>query len=937
MPAPRTRRRALRVVRFLNTIALVAIVAASALVSTSAASAAGNQSPGRAIGLPAATAVVRDPATGTVTFVGTSAGAPIGRPAGVSRSARPEEVARAFLADHGAAFGVRDQARELRATRVEPGPQRGSTAHFQQEHRGVPVLGGELNVSMDRAGRILSANGEISPQITVSTAPSVSRTSARDAALSAAAQAHGVPAAGLTATDPALWILDGRLLGGPVAKSPRLVWRMDVTSATRPDIVELVLIDAATGAVAVHFNQVAHAKTRQICDANNLNAKVPCTAPFRRSEGQGPVTGAGSADVNNAYDYAGIVYDFFKNRFGRDSIDGHGMALLQTVRYCDPTQPCPFANAFWNGQQMVYGQDYASADDVVGHEMAHGVTDKTSHLFYWFQSGAINESLSDVFGELIDLSDGVGDDSAGVRWEMGEDLPIGAIRDMSDPGAFGNPDRMTSPNYEPGIDSFDLTVVDSGGVHTNSGVNNKAAFLMTDGGTFNGQTVSGIGINKVAQIYYETDANILTSGSDYEDLFFALQQACQNLVGTAGITSGNCTQVKKAVLAVEMNKQPTVNGAGNFPDVTEAPICPLGQVPNDLFFDNMENPVSGLWAPSGGGTGTNKWESTRDYATSGQFGLYTEDQTARTDTAMEMVSGVAVPATGTTFLRFSQAPDFEYSYDSFGDVFTAADGGVVEYNTGAGWQDAGALFDSNGYYGKIYNTGDNPLGGRNAFTDVTGGYFSSRMNLTPLAGQTVRLRFRVGTDTGNIDGFWFGWLIDDLRVYQCGAGPRPGPTVTNKLRNPGFEFDDDDDASPDGWSRNAGALRTRGTKHGGQNALRFNAVDGDTPFGVGQVVTGLAAGNTYRVTGFVNIPATSRPVNFSVKVQWRKSGGGVISTSIVKSFTSATAGWVSAAKSLTSPANTVGARVVLTQGGTRDPVLGPNAVVLADDFGFKQI
>ena len=71
-------------------------------------------------------------------------------------------------------------------------------------------------------------------------------------------------------------------------------------------------------------------------------------------------------------------------------------------------------------------------------------------------------------------------------------------------------------------------------MHTNSGVNNKAAFLMTDGGTFNGRTVTGIGITKASRIYYEVQTAMLTSGSDYADLASALPQACTNLSGTAG-------------------------------------------------------------------------------------------------------------------------------------------------------------------------------------------------------------------------------------------------------------------------------------------------------------------------------------------------------------------------------------------------------------------
>src|SRR5512142_2424942 len=97
---------------------------------------------------------------------------------------------------------------------------------------------------------------------------------------------------------------------------------------------------------------------------------------------------------------------------------------------------------------MVFGQGYAAADDVVAHELTHAVTQYTSGLYYYMQSGAINESLSDIFGEFVDLTNGRGTDSAAVRWKMGEDLPSGALRDMKDPPSMGAyPDRMTSINY----------------------------------------------------------------------------------------------------------------------------------------------------------------------------------------------------------------------------------------------------------------------------------------------------------------------------------------------------------------------------------------------------------------------------------------------------------------------------------------------------------
>src|SRR4029077_5569896 len=111
---------------------------------------------------------------------------------------------------------------------------------------------------------------------------------------------------------------------------------------------------------------------------------------------------------------------------------------------------------------------------------------------------------------------------------------------------------------------------DNGGVHENSGVNNKAAYLMVDGGTFNGKTVLPLGTTKVAKIYSECQTHLLTSGSDYADLYDALYQGCNNLVGTNSITVGDCQQVRNATDAVEMNLQPVANFN------PEAPVCAAG-------------------------------------------------------------------------------------------------------------------------------------------------------------------------------------------------------------------------------------------------------------------------------------------------------------------------------------------------------------------------
>jgi bacillolysin len=228
----------------------------------------------------------------------------------------------------------------------------------------------------------------------------------------------------------------------------------------------------------------------------------------------------------------------------------------------------------------VYCDGLPVGDDVVGHELTHGVTQNTSNLLYYYQSGAINESLSDVWGEFVDLTNGKGDDSSGVRWLMGEELNsppiVGALRDMQDPTAFGDPDRMSSGNYW-------TAPTDSGGV------NNKAAYLMTDGGSFNGITVASLRIDKTAKIYYEAQTNLLTSGSDFADLHEALYQGCLNLIGTSGIGYNDCLTVRNATDAVEMDMDPAENPAFS-PD---PPMCPYSFKPGTILYSNdLETDVS---------------------------------------------------------------------------------------------------------------------------------------------------------------------------------------------------------------------------------------------------------------------------------------------------------------------------------------------------------
>jgi bacillolysin len=863
--------------------------------------------------------------TGQVRFIGTGTD-PIDRAPGLARTAGAEELARGFLGHYGALYGLTDQASELRTVDNPVADEGGKTVRFQQVHRGIPVMSGELVVNLDAAGNVLAASGEVLPAPQLNVTPSIDAQAAQQQAVELVAKHYRVDADALSTSTPELWIHNPTLIGGPGLRVNSLVWRVEVRSAGEPPIRELVLVHAQLGKIVLHYNQLAEALVRRVCDRNGQGDPYTCTrAATVRREGQRPT---GITDVDDAYDLSGLTYNFYRNRYGRDSVDGKGKALLSTVRYCP--MGCPFQNAFWDGNQMVYGPSYASADDVVGHELTHGVTDFTSHLNYYYQSGAINESLSDVFGELIDQSSTLsGPDAPAERWLMGEDLPIGAIRNMKNPPQFGDPDRVGSANYH-------TASTDNGGVHINSGVNNKAAALLVDGGAFGGRTVTRLGsslvdsIAKVGRLYYEVENNLLTSGSDYQDLYSYLPQACRQLIGVrppaaaTAFTAANCADVVDAVTATQMNLVPA--GAPN----PKAGVCGSGQVPVELFWDDLETTNSGNWVhtSTSGFTGWFYPQNTHPfagfdatYAESGRFNFWGDDHNAAMDASIARTGNVSVPTGRSTYLYFDHAYEFESGF------FGSFDGGVVEYSTddGATWQPTDALPTVNGYNATLSNGSGNPLGGRQAFSGVSNGYQSTRIDISSLAGNALRFRFRIGTDStvGRM-----GWFVDDVSVYNCVARP-VDPVAPNKLRNRGFEFDWDRNSFVDSWTANDRFLRSPTAHRSGHFSGRLQDPANAGSFVVSQKVR-VTPGSTNRFVGYINIPATADGFTFRADLVWRTNAGTAVGSAVkLHQRTTHTGGaWIRMAKSsLVAPA---GAR----QAEIRLVATSLAARAYVDDFYF---
>lgn len=730
--------------------------AAGTILALAASTVAVALSPGAATAAPEGfgdrAEVSRSAATGVVNFVGTQAGKPLAPPRGISRSSSPEKAARAFVSAHAREFGLGRRS-ELAGARAEKLLTGNTTVRIQQEVDGLEVLGAEMAVQLDEANRVVSAAGEVLPDTgTVGLGRAVvGEAQAVRSARAYVARSEGVKPGQVRSTYQGLKIFDSRILGGPVLPGVHTVHAVEVSYADH--VRRQVFVDAKVGAVLAAFDEIHAAKSRRICDAGNAEREYPCAEPVLTEGGS---TGGHNDDVVQAYTYTGATYDWFQAQLDRDSIDDRGMLLVSTVRFCPGSEPCPFENAFWDGSQMVYGEGFAAADDVVAHELTHGITERTSRLFYYYQSGAINESMSDVFGELVDLATPSPDDAPGDRWLMGESLPGGAIRDMANPRRFGDPARMRDRRYH-------TNSGDNGGVHFNSGVGNKAASLMMDGGRFNGRTVAGIGAGKTGAIWYEANTGILTSASDFQDLARALPQACFNLVGTQGITGSDCRQVKKAVKATQMHRPR--------PNARDMTTCTRV---NWTFRDDFEK-------------GGRKWRKRRPwfvpgnpnnldfdatYATSGTKNMWGFDRPGNwfpdrrngkaRNYSVRTKRKVKVPRHQSPFLRFKHA----YFFDT--DRGVNYDGGRVEYSfNGKRWFD---LFKGR-YPRRVHRQSSASLRGKKAFAGESGGYRTQVKKFPKRArGKKVFVRFRISSDA-SLDAYALGWFIDDVGVGNCRRRP----------------------------------------------------------------------------------------------------------------------------------------------------------------------
>lgn len=263
------------------------------------------------------------------------------------------------------------------------------------------------------------------------------------------------------------------------------------------------------------------------------------TLPGRQVRGEGGApTGDPAAD--EAYDGAGATYALFSDIYNRDSIDGNGLRLDSTVHF-----RTGYDNAFWNGRQMVYGDGdedlpenqrifnrFTIAVDIIGHELAHGVTQHTANLIYQGQSGALNESMSDVFGSLVKQRL-LGQSPTEADWIIGEGLftpnvnGLG-IRSMKEPGTAYN-DPVVGKDPQPGhMRDYVNTQSDNGGVHINSGIPNRAFYVTA-------VNLGGYAWEKAGQIWYVTLKSKLSESANFATAAAKTYEAARDLYGQGSL------------------------------------------------------------------------------------------------------------------------------------------------------------------------------------------------------------------------------------------------------------------------------------------------------------------------------------------------------------------------------------------------------------------
>jgi len=744
--------------------------------------------------------------------------------AAVNHNAEPAAIAQAFWGQYGSIFGIRDANAELVLN--DTGVDRLGMNHltYVQRYQGIPVFAGEMKVHIDPNGSVRVVNGDFVPNINVDTTPTRSVIDASAIAVEAVLAQQGFQPENILAD-----------VG--MVNSQLYIFEIEVANLAR-SIREFVYVDAHTGKIVERISGIHEHRRAQ--DVPTPTPTIPPPPPpppptptptipepvpgglYRQiyqfflepnsliwSEGDPlPYNGPESGEVNNMIDFAEDTYNVYATLSDGAFMSWDGEdARMKSVLLDQFSFICP--NAYWDSESTNFCPGI-TGDDTVAHEWAHGYTESTNNLIYAWQPGALNESYSDIFGEVVDLLNGSGLDSpdqprsadgcsiygAGpngtddsYRWLSGEDDSGfgGAIRDMWNPNCYRHPAKVSDELYW-------CATGDSGGVHINSGVPNHAFSLLVDGGEYNGQSVEPIGLTKAAHLHWRAATEYLVPATNFIEYADALEASCTDLVELGGelpgistetdvpfgsgisMTAADCGEVSKAIEAVELRVEPVQCEFEALlqPDAPE--MClDAGQV-QTISLTDWEN-------------GLGEWVSdSRDVRDPAYFPPNWEVVT-------DLPDNLYIP---------------RVTIDHFVGVEARYDGGNIKVSVNGGpWEIVPeSAFTFNPYNvellpSSIFQPNTNPMAGETAFSgadegQVTGSWGQSQLNLFGIAeaGDDVQIRIEFGQDgCFGLDG----WYVDDVHLYSC-SGEFPGSSCGNYKIDVGESCDDGNTASGDGCS-----------------------------------------------------------------------------------------------------------------------------------------
>lgn len=479
-----------------------------------------------------------------------------------------------YLQELEPVLGLKNTTTDFIIQRIGQDKNNSTHIRLQQQYKGVPVFGAEVVVHLNSFGEGETFNGRyITPEKDIDVIPSVSKEVAVSNAK--ASISRGAPIRPLTFLErkyiqheepmSTLIVYEDKGLVKSYVLAYRIIYSPSIHKRWE------YFIDAHTGAVLNHFNTVCFVDGPKTANANDLNGVSRSINTYQIGANffmldasrtmfdasasvlpDEPVGGIMTIDMGNtfgdnsafshvstttnvwstanhakavsAHFNGGKAYEYYLNNHSRNSINGQGGSIISIINVSDPENGQAMDNAFWNGKAMFYGngntefKPLAGALDVAGHEMTHGVVENTANLEYQGESGAINESMADIFGSMMDPND----------WTIGEEVvkltafPSGALRSLSDPHNGGT--SLSDPGFQPKHMNEKYTgTQDNGGVHINSGIPNHAFFKYAE----------AITRDKAADVFYKALDDYLTKSSQFIDLRLAVIKAAGDLFGAA--------------------------------------------------------------------------------------------------------------------------------------------------------------------------------------------------------------------------------------------------------------------------------------------------------------------------------------------------------------------------------------------------------------------